>query len=102
MHVTVTRTKDVLGQPIEFATMAGEEMLRWLRPIDGFEGLLMLSNEADGTTLVLSFWASREVAEEHAAARQRLRDSVTAAVNVQVEESTDYEVTFAQFPRAAS
>lgn len=102
MHVTVTRTKDVLGQPLEFATMAGEEMLRWLRPIEGFEGLLMLSNEAEGTTLVLSFWESREVAEKHAEARQRLRDSVTAAVNVQVQESTDYEVTFAELPRAES
>jgi heme-degrading monooxygenase HmoA len=81
--------------------MAGEEMLRWLRPIEGFEGLLMLSNE-DGTTLVLTFWESREVAEQHAEARKRLRDSVTAAVNVQVQESTDYEVMFAQLPRAAS
>jgi heme-degrading monooxygenase HmoA len=102
VHVTVTRTKDVLGQPIEFATMAGEEMLRWLRQIEGFEGLLVLSNEAEGTTLVLSFWESRAVAEEHAEARRRLRDSVTAAVNVEVQESTDYEVTFAQFPRAGS
>lgn len=85
MFVTVTRTKDLLGQPIEYATMAGEEMLRWLRDIEGFEGLLMLSNEADGTTLVLSFWESREVAEEHLAARMRLRDRVTATVNVEVQ-----------------
>ena len=99
MYVTVTRTKDFLGQPIEIATIAGEEMLRWLRPIDGFEGLLMLSNEADGTTLVLSFWESREVAEEHLAARIRLRDRVTATVNVEVQETTNYEVTFADFPR---
>ena len=100
MYVTVTRTKDFLGQPIEIATIAGEEMLRWLRPIDGFEGLLMLSNEADGTTLVLSFWESREVAEEHLEARMRLRDRVTATVNVEVQETTNYEVTFAELPRA--
>jgi heme-degrading monooxygenase HmoA len=100
VYVTVTRTKDFLGQPIEIATIAGEEMLRWLRPIDGFEGLLMLSNEADGTTLVLSFWESREVAEEHLEARMRLRDRVTATVNVEVQETTNYEVTFAELPRA--
>ncbi len=101
MHVSVTRTKDLLGQPVEIATIAGEEMLRWLEQIDGFEGLLMLSNEEDGTTLVLSFWESAEVAEEHLAARMRLRDQVTATVKVEVQETTDYEVTFAHLPRVA-
>jgi hypothetical protein len=95
VHVTVTRTKGSPDQPIEIATIAGEEMLSWLEDIQGFEGLLMLSNEAEGITLVLTFWESREVADQHRAARMRLRDRVTAAVNVQVEETVDYEVTFA-------
>jgi heme-degrading monooxygenase HmoA len=95
MYVAVTRTKDLSAQPIEIATVAGEEMLPWLQQIPGFEGLLMLSNEADGTTLVLSFWESREVAEEHRAARMQFRDRVTATVDVQVEETVGYEVTFA-------
>jgi heme-degrading monooxygenase HmoA len=99
VYVSVTRTKDLLGQPIELATIAAEEMIRWLRPIEGFEGLLVLSNEADGTTLVLSFWESREVAEEHLEARMRLRDRVTATVNVEVQETTGFEVTFAELPR---
>ena len=82
--------------------MAGEEMLPWLSEIDGFEGLLMLSNEDDGTTIVLTFWESREVAERHRAARTDFRDRVTAAVEVQVEEAGGYEVTFAQLgPRVA-
>jgi heme-degrading monooxygenase HmoA len=101
VHVTVTRTKDSLGQPIEIATIAGEEMLRWLQGIEGFEGLLVLSNEADGTTLVISFWESREVAEEHRAARMRLRDRVTATVNVEVQETKDYVVTFAHLPHVS-
>jgi hypothetical protein len=99
VYVSVTRTKDYLGQPIELATIAGEEMIRWLRPIEGFEGLLMLSNAAEGITLVVTFWESREVAEEHLPARTRLRDRVTATVNVEVQETTDYEVTFAELPR---
>lgn len=70
-------------------------MLPWLQQIRGFEGLVMLSNETEGTTLVISFWESREVAEEHRAARMEFRDSVTSAVSVQVEETVDYEVTFA-------
>jgi heme-degrading monooxygenase HmoA len=94
VHVSVTRTTASPDQPLEVATIAGEEMLPWLQGIQGFEGLLMLSNE-DGTTLVLTFWESQEVADRHRAARMQFRDRVTAAVNVQVEETVGYEVTFA-------
>ena len=95
MHVTVTRTKGTPGQPLEVATIAGEEMLPWLRQIEGFEGLLMLSNEDEATTLVLSFWTDKEVAERHRVSRTSFRERVTAAVDVTVEDTTDYEVTFA-------
>lgn len=96
VYVTVTRTKGQPGQPLEIATITGEEMLPWLREIDGFDGLLMLSNEDDATTLVLTFWKDREVAERHRAARMRFRDRVTAAAQVTVEETADYDVSFAE------
>jgi heme-degrading monooxygenase HmoA len=103
VYVTVTRTKGQPGQPLEVATIAGEEMLPWLRQIDGFDGLLMLSNEADATTLVITFWKDQEVAERHRAARMRFRDGVTAAAHVTVEEVVDYEVSFAHVgPRLAA
>jgi hypothetical protein len=95
VYVSLTRTKGPPGQPLEVATMAGEEMLPWLRDIEGFDSLVMLSSEADATTLVLTFWSDREVAERHRAARTRLREGVTAAVEVTVEETAGYEVTFA-------
>jgi hypothetical protein len=95
VHVSVTRTKTSPDQPIEIATIAGEEMLPWLQEIQGFEGLLMLSSQTEGTTLVLTFWESREIAEQHRAARMQFRDRITAAVDVQVQETADYEVTFA-------
>ena len=92
MHVTLTRVS-TSDQPIENATIVGEEMLRWFRESEGFQGLLMLSKE--GTTLGLTFWESREIAERHRVARMRFRDRMTSAAGVQVEESVDYEVTFA-------
>jgi hypothetical protein len=95
VHVTITRTRGPADQTIDVARIAGEEMLPWLEGIDGFEGLLMLSNEADGTTLALTFWESREVADEHRAARMRFRESITATVNAQIEDVVDYEVVFA-------
>jgi heme-degrading monooxygenase HmoA len=103
VYVAVTRTKGPPGQPLEVATITGQEMLPWLSEIEGFEGLLMLSNEAEATTLVLTFWADREVAERHRAARMRFRDRVTAAAEVKVEETADFEVSFAHVgPRLAA
>jgi hypothetical protein len=95
VHVTVTTTQGSPDEPTEVATIAGEEMLPWLSDIDGFEGLLMLSNANDGTTLVISFWTSREVADRHRVARAQFRDRITSAVGVEVVEVADYELTFA-------
>jgi hypothetical protein len=95
VYVTVTTTRGSPVQPLDVATIAGEEMLPWLREIDGFEGLLMLSEESDGTTLVLTFWSDRRIADEHRVARERFRDGITAAVGVRVLDVADYELTFA-------
>jgi heme-degrading monooxygenase HmoA len=95
VHSTVTTTKGPIGQPLSVATMAGEAMLPWLSEIEGFEGLLMLSNEENGTTLVLTFWESREVAERHRAARRQFREGMTQAAEVSIADLTEYAVTFA-------
>jgi hypothetical protein len=68
-------------------------MIRWFRETDGFEGLLFLTKE--GTTLALTFWDDREVAEQHRVSRMQFRDRVTEVAGVQVEETVDYEVSFA-------
>src|SRR4029078_4967966 len=70
-------------------------MLPWLREIDGFNGLLMLSDEHHGRTLVVTFWESRELADAHLAARAEFRDRFTSTVDVRVEDVSDYELMFA-------
>jgi heme-degrading monooxygenase HmoA len=96
VYVTVTsaRTAD---QPLENATIVAEEMVRWLRDIEGFEGFLMLSQE--GRTLGLSFWDSREAAERHRVARAKFRERMLSIADVEVEESSDFVVTFADLGR---
>jgi hypothetical protein len=92
MHASVTRVS-TFDQPIENATVVAEEMLGWLREIDGFKGLLTLSTQ--GTTLGLTFWESREVAERHRATRMQFLDRMTSVADVEVEETVEYVVTFA-------
>ena len=94
MYVSVTRTKGSPDQSPDLATIAGEEMLPWLSQIDGFDGLLMLSDEETATTLAIAFWRDREVAERHQRARREFRERVTAAVDVTIESTENYELSF--------
>jgi hypothetical protein len=95
VHVTVTRVSTG-DEPIATATIVGEEMHRWLRDLDGFEGFLMLSRE--GTTLGLTFWESTEAAERYRAPRAEFRERMTNVAGVEIEEVVDYQVTFAHLP----
>ena len=92
MHVSVTRvaTGDL---PIETATIVAQEMMRWFRESDGFEGLVFLSRA--GTTLALSFWANQDVADRQRASRMQFRDRISSAAGVEVEGTEDYELMFA-------
>jgi hypothetical protein len=92
VYVSLTRVKTA-DQPIENATIVAEEMQRWLRAVEGFEGFLMLSRP--GTTLGLSFWESREAAERNRHMRRQFIERVSAVARVEIEEQVDYEVTYA-------
>lgn len=92
MHVTIVRVSTG-DQDISTATIVGEEMLRWLRDLEGFLGSMMLSRP--GTTLSLSFWESAEVAGRHRAVRGEFRERITVIAGVQLEDVEEFEVTFA-------
>lgn len=92
MYVSLTRVNSE-GQPIENATMVADEMNSWLRDIDGYHGFLMLMRE--GTTLGLTFWESRDIADHHREVRLQFIDRMTSVAGVQVEEFIEYEVAFA-------
>jgi hypothetical protein len=95
MHASMTTTQGTAEDMVALAAMAGETMVEWLRDLDGFEGLVMLSNDETGTTHVISFWKSKEVADRSRVARLRLRDRITSTVSVEVQETEAYDVAFA-------
>jgi hypothetical protein len=98
MYVTMTRAT-VSDQPVENAAIVADEMVRWLREIEGFEGFVMLTRE--GSAVGLSFWESRDVAERHRVARMQFIDRMTSVAGVQIEEIVDYDVSFAHLGRIA-
>jgi hypothetical protein len=87
-------------EPIENASIVAEGLQEWLREVEGFEGLLMLSRE--GTSIGLTFWASREIAERYRPMRMQFLDRVLSVSGVELEESLDFEVTFAQLKPSLS
>jgi hypothetical protein len=93
MFVTSTRVS-TSDQPIERATIVAQEMMTWLRDIEGFEGFLMLSRE--GTTIGMSFWQSREAAERNRVVRMQFIERISSVVGVEIEEMVEYELTFAE------
>jgi len=97
VYAALTTTHGSNEDMRELAVAVGEEMYRWLCDLEGFRGLMLLTNEETGTSQVLALWESREVAEHQRASRLSLRDRVTAAVNVEVQDTVGYEVSFAQF-----
>jgi hypothetical protein len=92
VHVTLTRL-DTGDRPLEDVPIVAEEMLGWLRDIDGFEGMLTFSRE--GVTVGLTFWATREAAVRHRVARLEFLDRVMSVADLEVEERLDLQVTFA-------
>jgi hypothetical protein len=98
MHATLTTTQGAPGDVPGLAAMAGETMITWLRDIDGFLGMVMLSDDDAGRVQVITFWESSEVAERHMAARLQLCDRITATVNFEVLDTEPYEVSFADLP----
>ena len=94
MFVTVT-TADTTGEPIENASVVGEEMDRWLRDADGFEGFLLLTGRERR-----SDWPSGRAVRSPSATTTRGRSSASGcsrSPDVQIEEVVDYEVAFARF-----
>jgi hypothetical protein len=49
-----------------------------------------------GTTIGLTFWASREVAESHRPARMQFIERMTSVAQVEIEEIVEYQVMFAE------
>jgi hypothetical protein len=91
VSVTRVRTGDL---PPEASTIVAEEVDKWLREIAGFEGFVMLTR--DGSSVAMSFWKSREVADRHRLARMQIRERVTALAGAEIDDVAEYEIAYAR------
>ena len=98
---TSASTPNTRYEPIENVVIVAEEMLRWLREIDGFDGFLMLHRE--GTFIGLNVGRAATSRTRSSRPHAVPRSLTTSVADVQVEEVTDFQVAFAEFgPRLTS
>ena len=76
------------------AKIVGDTMLTWLREFDGYAGLMILTNQGSGLAQVITFWESEEAAERSKLARLKMRDQMTATVQMEVTSTEPYAVAF--------
>jgi hypothetical protein len=93
VYVSITKT-DTGELPVDTAAIVGEEMERWLRDMEGFEGLMLLARP--GETLGLAFWASEEVAQRHAETRAAFRERMLSIAGARIVSVEGYEVAFSR------
>lgn len=81
-------------EPAENAAMVGEEMCGWLHGVDGFEGMLMIYKP--GTTIGLTFWRDREVAERALPLRMQFLERIASVADVQIDRIEAFDVFVAR------
>jgi hypothetical protein len=93
VYVSVTRV-NTNGLPPEASTIVAEEVHRWLSDIEGCVGFMMLARE--GSSVAISFWESREVAERHHLSRTQVRERATEAAGAEIDEVVEYQLVYAR------
>jgi hypothetical protein len=83
-------------EPVENATIVGEEMLGWLRDVEGFRGLMILYRP--GTTVGFTFWESREAAERMLSLRMEFLERMMSVANVRVENVEGFDIAYGEQP----
>jgi hypothetical protein len=94
VFATITTTSTG-GEPVENAEIVGEEMERWLRDLEGFQGFVLLAS--GDRAIGIAFWASREIAERYRSMRSEFRERALSVAGVRIEDVVDYDVAFARF-----
>lgn len=78
------------------ARMASDAMDSWLRDLDGYRGLIMLTDEPGGIARIITLWESLEDEQRARATRATMRDRLSATAGMTVEGLEVYELPVLQ------
>src|SRR5256885_13540275 len=89
VHVLVTNP----GRQERGLELVRDQLLPWLRDSTGYRGLIRLSDESGGKTLVITLWADEESRQASAEAGDRLSELTAANVGATRLAVEQYEAT---------
>jgi hypothetical protein len=76
----------------DIARMAGEAIEGWLRDYEGYQGVLVLTDEGGGRALLITLWETPEAEARARSSRGAMRDQVAATAGMTVEGMELYDV----------
>ncbi len=92
MYASMSTVHGPVTSMIEVGQMAGEAMRGWLAELEGFRGLMILTDEPNETAHVLTFWATREDEVRSRSTRYAMRDKLAATVGMTATANRDFAV----------
>jgi hypothetical protein len=76
------------------AKVVGETMEPWMRQFEGYQGLMILTDQESGKARMITFWESQEAADKSRPGRLKMRDQLSGTIGVRVEGTEPYTVSF--------
>ena len=92
MFASLTTVRGAGADVSATAGMAAESMLAWLREFDGYRGLLVLGDPANGNARIVTFWDSMEAIERSERSRREVRESMVATAGAELQSVERYEL----------
>ena len=74
------------------ARIANEEIEEWLRGFDGYEGLIVLTDEPGERARIITFWSSTEAEERSRRGRTSMREKVAETAGMAIADFELYDV----------
>src|SRR5438874_7602565 len=101
MHARLTTTALSDGE-FDDAAAVFERILPSIRELDGFKGMVILSELAGNRIVALTLWENEQAMAEADSAMDGLRDAETRPRRVQGQETARFRVSGVNFPSNAS
>jgi hypothetical protein len=76
----------------EDAQAAVEALLPWIRQFDGYRGMIVLTDGANGRAHFVTFWEDEESLKRSAQGRQQVREQMAKTAGAEIESSQAYVV----------
>ncbi len=92
MYATMSTVRGRIASMEDVGRMTGDAMRGWLADLEGFRGLMILTDEPNEVGHVVTFWDSEEAVAKSRATRRTMRERLATTVGVEVTAYEEFAV----------